>query len=131
MAGLLVAAGVGIGLHSYGALATALGGSARHVHDLAAAVGHAHAHGTDMHAAAVGIALASVIVKELLYRATIRVAAQTNSSLLAANAWHHRSDAFSSLVALGASRKAKCTVAFRLPSMTLTKSIAGRCCCRS
>ncbi|GAJ13212.1 unnamed protein product, partial [marine sediment metagenome] len=36
--------------------------------------------------------------KELLYRITKKVAIKSHSSALYANAWHHRSDAFSSVV---------------------------------
>ena len=43
------------------------------------------------------VALASVIVKELLYKMTKTVAIKSHSSALYANAWHHRSDAFSSV----------------------------------
>ncbi len=42
-------------------------------------------------------AVASVVVKELLYRYTARVGRQCNSTSVVANAWHHRSDAFSSI----------------------------------
>lgn len=41
-------------------------------------------------------ALASLLSKEALYRWTVREARRINSSALAANAWHHRSDALSS-----------------------------------
>lgn len=44
------------------------------------------------------VALISIIVKELLYIITRRVAVKTHSSTLYANAWHHRSDALSSIV---------------------------------
>jgi len=47
-------------------------------------------------------ALLSVVVKELLFRWTRAVARRTGSQLLEANAWHHRSDALSSMVALAA-----------------------------
>jgi cation diffusion facilitator family transporter len=43
------------------------------------------------------VALASIIVKELLYKVTKRIAIKSHSSALYANAWHHRSDAFSSI----------------------------------
>jgi cation diffusion facilitator family transporter len=43
------------------------------------------------------VALISVVVKELLYRLTKRIAIKSHSSALYANAWHHRSDAFSSI----------------------------------
>lgn len=42
-------------------------------------------------------AVLSIAVKEGLYRATIQVARATGNSSLVANAWHHRSDAFSSI----------------------------------
>ena len=48
-----------------------------------------------------GIALAaaavSIVVKEILYRYTVRVGRAVNSPSVVANAWHHRSDALSSL----------------------------------
>lgn len=47
---------------------------------------------------ALGAALASIGVKEVLYRYTQQVAHETASPLIAANAWHHRSDALSSVV---------------------------------
>lgn len=48
------------------------------------------------------VALLSIAVKEALYWMTRKVAVKTNSSALYANAWHHRSDAFSSIaVAIG------------------------------
>jgi len=45
-------------------------------------------------------ALLSVISKELMYHYTILQARKINSMALTANAWHHRSDAFSSLCTL-------------------------------
>ncbi|PKM11288.1 MAG: cation transporter [Gammaproteobacteria bacterium HGW-Gammaproteobacteria-3] len=47
-----------------------------------------------------GIAALSVLSKEWLYHYTQRAARQTRSKLLQANAWHHRSDAISSLVVI-------------------------------
>ncbi len=44
-------------------------------------------------------ALGSVLIKEALFHATLRVGRRTGSRLLMANAWHHRSDALSSVVA--------------------------------
>lgn len=47
-------------------------------------------------------ALVSILIKELLYRVTLVVGKKENSQALIANAWHHRSDAFSSIgTALG------------------------------
>ena len=41
-------------------------------------------------------AIGSIIVKEILFRYTIKVGNQTNSQAVIANAWHHRSDVYSS-----------------------------------
>ncbi len=46
------------------------------------------------------IALISVISKEILYQYTMYYGNSLNSSLLKANAWHHRTDAISSIVVL-------------------------------
>ena len=46
------------------------------------------------------IAALSVIIKELLFRYTINAAKRINSPILKANAWHHRSDALSSIVVM-------------------------------
>lgn len=43
------------------------------------------------------VAGVSIISKEILYRYTIRVGKTMNSQAVIANAWHHRSDAFSSV----------------------------------
>jgi len=48
----------------------------------------------------IGIALVSILVKEWLYWRTIRVARAVDSAALHANAWHHRSDALSSIAVL-------------------------------
>lgn len=42
-------------------------------------------------------AIISIILKELLYRYTVITGKRINSSSVIANAWHHRSDAFSSI----------------------------------
>ncbi len=49
---------------------------------------------------AIIVAAISVVVKEVLYRATQKVAVRTHSTALAANAWHHRSDALSSIAVI-------------------------------
>lgn len=49
------------------------------------------------HAIALWMAVLSIIVKEWLYRYTLKAAKQIGSSALEANAWHHRSDAMSSI----------------------------------
>ncbi len=42
-------------------------------------------------------AVPSIVVKDLLYRYTVRAGRRLESPSVVANAWHHRSDAFSSL----------------------------------
>ncbi len=44
------------------------------------------------------VATLSIFSKEVLYQYTMRVAKRVKSKLLEANAWHHRSDAISSIV---------------------------------
>lgn len=44
------------------------------------------------------VAAASVLSKEWIYRYTLKIAKKINSKLLEANAWHHRTDALSSIV---------------------------------
>jgi cation diffusion facilitator family transporter len=51
-----------------------------------------------VHIAALWVAGAALVAKELLFRYMLRVAKRVKSSLLVANAWHARSDAASSLV---------------------------------
>ncbi|CAI5744979.1 unnamed protein product [Peronospora destructor] len=50
---------------------------------------------------AAGAAGVSIAAKEALFRATVKIGQQANSKVLIANAWHHRTDAISSVVALG------------------------------
>jgi len=55
-----------------------------------------------VHLAALCVALATLVSKEVLFRYMLGVAERVRSSMLVANAWHARSDAVSSLVvALG------------------------------
>ncbi|KXG50297.1 Cation efflux protein [Penicillium griseofulvum] len=63
--------------------------------------GHSHSHGPigpSIHAA--WIAAGSIVVKEWLYHATMKVAEERKSSVLASNAVHHRIDSLTSIVAL-------------------------------
>lgn len=43
------------------------------------------------------VSIVSIIVKEFLYRWTMRVANRLKSQAMRANAWHHRTDSFSSI----------------------------------
>lgn len=49
---------------------------------------------------ALAAAAVSILVKEVLYRYTARVGRRIKSQAVAANAWHHRSDALSSVAVL-------------------------------
>ena len=52
----------------------------------------------------VGVAILSIAVKEYLYRKTLKRGEEIKSNAVIANAWHHRSDALSSIgVAIGVS----------------------------
>lgn len=55
---------------------------------------------TKPHLAILGVAVVSIAAKEWLYRATRKIAVRSNSSALYANAWHHRSDALSSVAVM-------------------------------
>ena len=50
----------------------------------------------------------SILLKELVYRYTIHESKRLNSQAMVANAWHHRSDAFSSIGTLVGIGGAKC-----------------------
>jgi len=50
-------------------------------------------------AVAAGIAILSVIIKEGLYHYTLKIGEASHSPSLTANAWHHRTDAISSVAA--------------------------------
>ena len=62
-----------------------------------AKVHSAQEYARQMWGAVFWVALLSVVVKEALYRVSKKVAVKTNSSALYANAWHHRTDALSSI----------------------------------
>lgn len=108
---LLIGGALGIGFHSYHLLILALSDTASslppgHLQDLLhyitssaplPQIGHEHAHSVDPNAA--WFAAASIFIKEWLYRVTKVVADEEKSPVLLANAYHHRSDAYSSLVA--------------------------------
>lgn len=51
-------------------------------------------------AVSLAIALLSIFVKEVLYQYTSYIAKRERSQMLQANAWHHRSDAISSVIVL-------------------------------
>ncbi|CAI4668398.1 BAF_collapsed_G0046270.mRNA.1.CDS.1 [Saccharomyces cerevisiae] len=100
---ILAMAGISIGWSSLCAL---VGPVIPHtIIDTIGNLGHAHTYSediiedvTDINAA--WIAAASIAAKEWIFRATRKIAINTNSNVLMANAWHHRVDSLTSLVAL-------------------------------
>jgi len=66
------------------------------------------------------MALVSVLSKEWLYRVTRDVGERLNSQVVIANAWHHRSDAYSSILAL-----ISIGMAMTFPSLIAADSAAG------
>ncbi|KIX02713.1 uncharacterized protein Z518_08655 [Rhinocladiella mackenziei CBS 650.93] len=109
VSGLLLFGGIGIGFNGLDALYAqfffdAVGPAqehAEHSHGLLSLLGHGHSHGPslpDLNAA--WLAAGSIAVKEWLYRATMRIARERKSSVLASNAVHHRIDSLTSIVAL-------------------------------
>jgi len=111
---LLIGGAVGIGFHSYHLLIEALYPaiqslppivhdvlkSAAEASEVVASHAHGHSHAQVLDPNAAWFAAVSVVAKEWLYRITKKVADDERSSVLRANAIHHRSDAWSSLVAL-------------------------------
>ncbi|EFX05446.1 cation efflux family protein [Grosmannia clavigera kw1407] len=73
-----------------------------HAHSHGHSHGHGHMHsdggGPSLHAA--WLAAGTVLVKEWLYRATMKVARERKSSVLASNAVHHRVDSLTGIVTL-------------------------------
>lgn len=71
-------------------------------------------------------ALVSIVTKELLYRYTVIKGRQLSSKVLVANAWHHRSDAISSLIAIAgvAGSMAGITILDPLAAIVVTALIA-------
>jgi cation diffusion facilitator family transporter len=96
-----------IGLQSIMALAQQFFPELAHILSNVGLFEHAHHHGhshaeTDLgpNINAAWLAGGSIIVKEWLYRATLKVAKQKRSSVLASNAYHHRVDSLTAFVAL-------------------------------
>jgi hypothetical protein len=99
IAAMLVGTGWAIGAHAWQHGAALLAGQAALA---AAAAGGGHVHGVVAIAPrpiALVAALLSLFSKEWLYRATAAVGRRLGSTVVVANAQHHRSDALSSVVA--------------------------------
>ena len=108
VASLLVVGSCGIGYHSLDALLASTVNTTTGVDAvpslLSGTEGLIDTNGDGINMAyawpALGVAVASVGVKEALYRRTLAVGKRSRSNVLVANAWHHRSDALSSVVAI-------------------------------
>ncbi|EFH58393.1 hypothetical protein ARALYDRAFT_322424 [Arabidopsis lyrata subsp. lyrata] len=94
---MLLATGSGIAWHALDLLSIALSAAPEVLHHHGG-----HHHGIDMNhpILALTVTIASISIKEGLYWITKRAGEKQGSGLMIANAWHHRSDAISSLVAL-------------------------------
>ncbi|KAL1226291.1 Metal tolerance protein C1 [Cardamine amara subsp. amara] len=97
---MLLATGCGISWHALELLFTALSAAPEVVHGNHSHVGHHHGIDMSHPILALTVTIASISIKEGLYWITKRVGEKQGSGLMMANAWHHRSDAISSLVAL-------------------------------
>ncbi|KAL8975642.1 MAG: hypothetical protein Q9197_000117 [Variospora fuerteventurae] len=106
VSGLLLTGGILMGLNACGVLYHEFlvdAAHATHEHSHGGLFGHSHSHGgADMgpNINAAWVAAASIAVKEYLYRATMKIARERKSSVLASNAVHHRIDSLTSIVAL-------------------------------
>ncbi|CAG7949102.1 unnamed protein product [Penicillium nalgiovense] len=103
VSGLLLFGGVFMGLNAGQVLLAQFYPEAAETVAHSGLLGHGHSHshgpiGPSIHAA--WIAAGSIVVKEWLYRATMKVAEERKSSVLASNAVHHRIDSLTSIVAL-------------------------------
>ncbi|EEG77673.1 cation diffusion facilitator family transporter [Dethiobacter alkaliphilus] len=70
-------------------------------------------------------ALISIVVKETLFRYTIRIGRETNCKALVANAFEHRTDALSSVAALLGIGGALLGAAYGLPQLAYLDPVAG------
>ncbi|CAK8572823.1 unnamed protein product [Lathyrus sativus] len=105
---MLLATGGGIAWHAVDIL-TGLFSAAPEMISQAMAHEHVHSHGKDGHhhgidmdhpILALNMTLVSIGVKEGLFWITKQAGERQGSGLMKANAWHHRADAISSVVAL-------------------------------
>jgi cation diffusion facilitator family transporter len=107
VSGLLLSGGIMIGLQAIMALSQQFFPEIAHILSHFEIFGHGHGHshshgaehfGPNINAA--WLAGGSIIIKEWLYRATMKIANQKRSSVLASNAYHHRVDSLTAFVAL-------------------------------
>ncbi|XP_022758041.1 metal tolerance protein 2-like isoform X2 [Durio zibethinus] len=104
---MLLASAGGITWHALELLIGLLSTAPDVVNNHSWAHGHSHHHGGHHHGIdmdhptlALSMTIVAICVKEGLYWITKRAGERQGSGLMKANAWHHRSDAISSVVAL-------------------------------
>jgi len=101
IAGMLLGTAWAIGAHSLSQGLAILAGQSAIAQAIAAGAPHAHMHLPPTPGSITLVAaVVSLVAKEVLYRVTAKVGRQLGSSVLMANAYHHRTDALSSVVAL-------------------------------
>ncbi|WPG98004.1 Hypothetical protein R9X50_00078700 [Acrodontium crateriforme] len=107
VSGLLLSGGIMIGLQAVMALAQQFFPDIAHILSHVGIFEHGHHHGHshgDMdfgpNINAAWLAGGSILIKEWLYRATMKIAKEKKSSILASNAYHHRVDSLTAFVAL-------------------------------
>eukprot|EP01090_Pellita_catalonica_P008060 TRINITY_DN18710_c0_g1_i1.p1 TRINITY_DN18710_c0_g1~~TRINITY_DN18710_c0_g1_i1.p1 ORF type:complete len:306 (+),score=43.50 TRINITY_DN18710_c0_g1_i1:2-919(+) len=96
VSGIILSTGCGIVYHSAEELIPIVAPYFGSMAQIVQAPGHHHSYGL----LPLICASSSVVIKEALYQVTYRIGHRSNSKLIEANAWHHRSDAYSSIVAV-------------------------------
>ncbi len=99
ISGILVATGAGVAWHAFQSLEAILAAGTA-VASALAPMAHATTGVPPPTSIAAAAAVVSIIAKEWLYQVTMKIGTKYDSKLVKANAWHHRSDAISSVVAL-------------------------------
>lgn len=99
---MLLATASGIAWHALELLIGLLSTAPEAVNGHSLVHGHSHHHGIDMDhpILALNMTIIAICIKEGLYWITKRAGERQGSALMMANAWHHRADAISSVVAL-------------------------------
>jgi divalent metal cation (Fe/Co/Zn/Cd) transporter len=107
VSGILLSGGIMIGLQAVMALAQQFFPDIAHILSHIGIFGHGHSHshshgveGMGVNINAAWLAAGSIVIKEWLYRATMKIATEKRSSVLASNAYHHRVDSLTAVVAL-------------------------------
>ena len=107
VSGLLLSGGLMIGLQAFLALAQQFTPDIAHMLAHLGIFEHVHHHGHSHGPVNLGpninaawLAGGSIVIKEWLYRATMKIAKSKRSGVLASNAYHHRVDSLTAFVAL-------------------------------